>query len=247
VLRPKGWRGILEQVQKSLFLCRIHPFSKLNGFLRVEINMAKNLVEIPLDNITLKGNLSVPPKPKGMVIFSHGSGSGRFSPRNNSVASVLNQADIATLLLDLLTEEEDLIYENRFNINLLTQRLMNAVDWVQREPPLANLAIGFFGASTGAASALKAAATLGEEIAAVVSRGGRPDLAQEVLDQVVSPTLLIVGGNDFGVIELNQEALEKIPAEKKLAIVPSATHLFEEPGALEEVARLAKDWFLKYF
>jgi putative phosphoribosyl transferase len=210
--------------------------------------MAKNLVEIPLDNVTLKGNLTVPPKVRGMVVFSHGSGSGRFSPRNNYVAEVLNRANIATLLLDLLTEEEDLIYENRFNINLLTQRLMSVVDWVQREPPLANLAIGLFGASTGAASALKAAATLGrEEIAAVVSRGGRPDLAQEVLGEVTSPTLLIVGGEDVGVIELNEAALEKIPAEKKLAIVPGATHLFEEPGALEEVARLAKDWFLKYF
>ncbi len=209
--------------------------------------MAKNLVEISSDKITLKGNLTVPLKAKGIVIFSHGSGSGRFSPRNNYVANVLNQAKIATLLLDLLTEEEDLIYENRFNINLLTQRLMAAVDWVQREPALANLRIGFFGASTGAASALRAAATLGsEEIAAIVSRGGRPDLAQEVLDQVTSPTLLIVGGNDFGVIELNQAALEKIAAVKKLAIIPGATHLFEEPGALEEVARLAKDWFLKY-
>jgi dienelactone hydrolase len=209
--------------------------------------MAKNLVEIPIDNVTLKGNLTVPPKAKGMVIFSHGSGSGRFSARNNFVAEVLNRANIATFLLDLLTEEEDLIYENRFDIDLLTHRLLDTVDWVEHEPSLANLRIGFFGASTGAASALKAAATLKEDVAAVVSRGGRPDLAQEVLDQVISPTLLIVGGNDFGVIELNEEALKKIPAEKELVIIPGATHLFEEPGALEEVSRLAKDWFLKYF
>ncbi|HUW24140.1 MAG TPA: alpha/beta hydrolase [Patescibacteria group bacterium] len=209
--------------------------------------MAKNLVSLPLEGITLKGNLVVPPKARGIVVFSHGGGSGRFSPRNNFVAGTLNRIETATLLLDLLTEEEDLIYENRFNINLLTQRLMSAVDWVQREPALANLAIGFFGASTGAASALRAAATLGsEEIAAVVSRGGRADLAWKVLDQVLSPTLLIVGGEDVGVVELNQEAYEKIPAKKKLAIIPGATHLFEEPGALEEVSRLAREWFEKY-
>lgn len=206
----------------------------------------ENIVHIPINNLTLEGNLIIPHKPIGVVLFSHGSGSGRFSPRNQFVASVLNQAKIATLLLDLLTQEEDQIYENRFDIDLLTQRLLSAIDWLKKEKTIAGLKIGLFGASTGAASALRAAATLGKEISAVVSRGGRPDLAQAVLDKVVSPTLLIVGGQDFGVIELNQDAYEKIAAEKRLEIVPGASHLFEEPGALEEVARLAKDWFLKY-
>ena len=205
-----------------------------------------NEVHIPVNNISIEGNLVVPEQARGVVLFSHGSGSGRFSPRNQLVASVLNQAKIATLLLDLLTQEEDQIYENRFNIDLLTQRLLSAIDWLRKEKATVGLKIGLFGASTGAASALSAAAKLGKEISAVVSRGGRPDLAYAVLDKVVSPTLLIVGGNDFGVIELNQDSYKKILAEKKLAIVPGATHLFEEPGALEEVAQLAKDWFKKY-
>jgi len=205
-----------------------------------------NEVHIPVNNISIEGNLVVPEQARGVVLFSHGSGSGRFSPRNQLVASVLNQAKIATLLLDLLTQEEDQIYENRFNIDLLTQRLLSAIDWLRKEKATVGLKIGLFGASTGAASALSAAAKLGKEISAVVSRGGRPDLAYAVLDKVVSPTLLIVGGNDFGVIELNQDSYKKILSEKKLAIVPGATHLFEEPGALEEVAQLAKDWFKKY-
>lgn len=208
--------------------------------------MLKQAVKITINKIVLEGNLVIPPKSGGIVLFSHGSGSGRFSPRNNFVAQVLNQKKVSTLLLDLLTEEEDQIYENRFDIDLLTDRLVAAINWLGKDKDTAKLTIGLFGASTGSASALRAAALCGPKIRAVVSRGGRPDLAQEVLDRVASPTLLIVGGRDFGVIELNQDAYEKITAEKRLEIVPNATHLFEEPGALEEVARLAAEWFLGY-
>lgn len=203
-------------------------------------------VHIPANNFALEGNLAVPENAQGIVIFSHGSGSGRFSPRNNFVAKVLQENNLATLLLDLLTQAEDEIYENRFNIDLLTDRLLLAINWVKNFPETQNLKIGLFGASTGAASALRAASFLGPQIAAVVSRGGRPDLALEVLDKIQSPVLFIVGGNDELVLELNQEALEKIPADKKLEIIPGATHLFEEPGALEEVARLAANWFKQY-
>ncbi|MCL5090572.1 MAG: dienelactone hydrolase family protein [Patescibacteria group bacterium] len=204
-------------------------------------------IHIPIEDIVLKGNLVVPVKSQGLVIFSHGSGSGRLSPRNNYVADVLNEAKIGTLLLDLLTEIEDENYDNRFNIDLLTDRLLSAVVWSKKNPETQNLKIGLFGASTGAASALRVAANLEKKIAAVVSRGGRPDLAMEILNQVKSPTLLIVGGEDDIVIGLNEMAYEKLTAEKNLIIIPGATHLFEEPDTLEEVAKLAKNWFLKYF
>lgn len=181
------------------------------------------------------------------MLFAHGSGSSRFSPRNTYVAQVLNSAKIATFLFDLLTVEEDQVYENRFDINLLTLRLIAATFWVKKQTQTKDLKIGYFGASTGAASALIAAARAKSNIAAVVSRGGRPDLAMDVLAKVVSPTLLIVGDSDFGVIELNQQAYDALRAIKKLEIVKGATHLFEEPGALEEVAKLATNWFLVYF
>lgn len=210
-----------------------------NDFLKQE-------VKIQTDSITINGSLAVPKNAKSIVLFAHGSGSSRFSPRNQYVAKVLQNKGIATLLIDLLTEDEDLIYENRFNIDLLTQRLIDVFNWLKENPKTKSLVIGIFGASTGAASALKVAASLGKEIGAVVSRGGRPDLAMNVLEKIVSPTLLIVGGNDFGVIELNQKALENLKSIKKLEIVPDATHLFEEPGALEKVSELAKKWFNKY-
>ena len=203
-------------------------------------------IHLPIDSLALEGDLVVPEGALGIVIFSHGSGSGRFSPRNNFVAKVLQEHNLATLLLDLLTPQEDEVYENRFNIDLLTDRLLLAINWVKRSPETQKLKIELFGASTGAASALRAAAFLGPQVAAIVSRGGRPDLALEVLDKIQSPVLFIVGGNDELILELNQEALEKIPAEKKLEIIPGATHLFEEPGALEEVARLAANWFKQY-
>lgn len=198
-------------------------------------------VKIEIDSIELDGILNLPKKSKGVVIFAHGSGSSRFSPRNNFVAGVLQKAGLGTLLFDLLTEEEDAIYENRFNIDLIAKRLVAATKWFVREHK--NFKIGYFGASTGAAAALQSSAEIRAD--AIVSRGGRPDLAKN-LDKVKAPTLLVVGGYDDVVIELNKKAYEKIKAEKNLVIVPEATHLFEEPGKLEEVARLAKEWFVRH-
>jgi len=209
-------------------------------------NHLEQLVHIPIDSIKLEGSLALPRQSLGLVVFAHGSGSSRFSPRNNFVARVLREAGIGTLLMDLLTEEEDTVYQTRFNIDLLTERLLLATRWLQEQQRTKNLVIGYFGASTGAAAALKAAAAEGSKIAAVVSRGGRPDLAKEALVLVQSPTLLIVGGNDDIVIELNREAYARLKGKKQLVIVPGATHLFEEPGTLEEVARLATDWFKQY-
>lgn len=203
-------------------------------------------VEIALPAVTLLGNLVLPEAARGVVLFAHGSGSSRLSPRNTFVANVLNEARIGTLLFDLMTEEEDAVYERRFDIDLLTRRLIAATDWVQNQPETRGQAMGYFGASTGAAAALKAAAFFGPVIKAVVSRGGRPDLAEPDLNTVQSPTLLIVGGNDDQVIQLNQQAYERLSGIKKIEIVPGATHLFEEPGALEEAARLAGDWFTQY-
>jgi len=201
------------------------------------------LIKIPANAITLEGALGIPDDAQGIVLFAHGSGSSRHSPRNNFVAQVLREGGLATLLIDLLSEEEDLVYETRFDIDLLTRRLLTTTRWLQEQRETKDLPIGYFGASTGAAAALKAAAVLRGSIGAVVSRGGRPDLAGPDLAQVEAPTLLIVGGEDDIVIELNQHAYERMKTEKELSIVPGATHLFEEPGALEEVAQLARHWF----
>ncbi len=209
-------------------------------------NHLEQFVQIPIDSTKLEGSLSLPIQARGLVVFAHGSGSSRFSPRNNFVARILREAGIGTLLIDLLTEEEDTVYQTRFNIDLLTERLLQATRWSQKQQRTKDLVIGYFGASTGAAAALKAAAAEGSKIGAVVSRGGRPDLAKEALVLVQSPALLIVGGNDDIVIELNREAYGRLKGKKQLVIVPGATHLFEEPGALEEVARLATDWFKQY-
>lgn len=206
----------------------------------------EKLIQIPIDSIELEGNLVIPDGAKAIVLFSHGSGSSRLSPRNNFVAEVLQKAGIATLLFDLLTEEEDEVYETRFNIPLLTERLKAVTKWLVKQDEVKDLNIGYFGASTGAASALEAAAVLGNKIHAVVSRGGRPDMAMDLLPDVKAPTLLIVGGNDGPVIEMNESALAKLECEKKLHIVPGATHLFEESGALEEVAKLASEWFQEH-
>jgi putative phosphoribosyl transferase len=202
-------------------------------------------VNIPMDADVHEGALIVPPGAKGLVLFAHGSGSGRLSPRNNYVAGVLRESGVATLLFDLLTENEDRIYENRFDIDLLTQRLQLATEWAGQQAATRHLAVGYFGASTGAAAALKAAAALGPVIRAVVSRGGRPDMALEDLPRVQAPTLLIVGGNDDVVIELNRKAYRELRAEKELLIIPGATHLFEEPGTLEQVASAAAHWFAR--
>lgn len=206
----------------------------------------EKLIHIKANGVTIEGMLKVPDKAKGLVLFAHGSGSSRFSPRNNFVADVLNEGNLGTLLIDLLSREEDEVYQTRFNIELLSDRLIKVTDWLQKQPETKDLNLGLFGSSTGAAAALFVAARLKDQIKSVVSRGGRPDLAIPVLHQVVSPTLLIVGGNDFGVIELNQEAYEYLTCPKKFEIVEGATHLFEEPGCLEEVSKLAEKWFKKH-
>lgn len=207
------------------------------------LHETQQLVHIPADAITLEGELILPQGAQSVVAFAHGSGSSRHSPRNTFVAGVLQAAGLGTLLFDLLTRAEDTDYETRFDIALLTQRLIAATHWLQQQPQTKTLAIGYFGASTGAAAALQAAAALGSAIQAVVSRGGRPDLAGAALARVQASTLLIVGGEDHGVIELNRRAYAQLPGAKQLVIVPGATHLFEEPGTLEEVARLASEWF----
>ncbi|MBI3603060.1 MAG: dienelactone hydrolase family protein, partial [Nitrospirae bacterium] len=196
--------------------------------------------------VTLLGDLGLTEKPSGVVLFAHGSGSGRLSPRNRFVARVLQQGGVATLLLDLLTEDEADDRRKVFDIDLLADRLLAATEWLSRNPATQGLRLGYFGASTGAGAALQAAARLPASVAAVVSRGGRPDLAAPYLPQVTAPTLLIVGGEDEPVIQMNEEALDLLTCPKKLVIVPGATHLFEEPGTLEQVADLAKRWFLKY-
>ena len=202
-------------------------------------------VSIPIGTAMLKGDLILPMKSNAIVVFSHGSGSSRLSSRNQMVAKYLNEKHFGTLLFDLLTEEEDKYYHNRFDIDLLTKRLAGATEWLERHPAAKDCRIGYFGASTGAASALKAAAYL-PRIQAVVSRGGRPDLAMEQLSNVEAPTLLIVGGLDFEVLEMNKEAYLKLRCEKKLEVVAGATHLFEEAGKMEIVSELAGDWFEKY-
>jgi putative phosphoribosyl transferase len=207
----------------------------------------KRLTSIPAGPALLEGMLELPATPIGVVLFAHGSGSSRFSPRNNQVAAELIEAGIATLLLDLLTPAEDAAYRTRFDIDLLAARLHAAASWLGTEPLTAPLPLGLFGASTGAAAALRVAADSGTGIAAVVSRGGRPDLAGTALAHVIAPTLLIVGGEDGVVVDLNREAYEVLGCEKALEIVPGATHLFEEPGALEQVAELACGWFVRHF
>jgi putative phosphoribosyl transferase len=210
----------------------------------------ERLVRVAAGPVTLEGNLSLPERARGIVLFAHGSGSSRHSPRNRYVARVLNEAKLATLLVDLLTPDEEAVdlrtAHLRFDIGLLAGRLVGVTDWLTQYPDTRELRIGYFGASTGAAAALVAAAQHPDAVGAIVSRGGRPDLAGPALARVRAPTLLIVGGNDFEVVELNRRALAPLRCEKQLEIVPGATHLFEEPGALEEVARLAREWFERY-
>jgi putative phosphoribosyl transferase len=215
-----------------------------------ERTLAEQLVQITAETVTLEGNLNLPEGADAVVLFAHGSGSGRHSPRNRHVARVLNEAKLATLLIDLLTAEEEeidrLTAHLRFDIDLLARRLVHATDWLTHQSDTRRLRIGYFGASTGAAAALLAAAELPDLVVAIVSRGGRPDLAGPALPRVRAPTLLIVGGNDVQVIQLNRTALAQMLCEKQLVIIPGATHLFEEPGALDEVARLAREWFRRH-
>lgn len=211
-------------------------------------SLQEHEVAVPAGPILLEGSLQLPSQPRGVVVFSHGSGSGRFSPRNRFVATQLQKLGLGTLLLDLLTQTEDRDYGNRFDIDLLTQRLGHAVRFVRDHATTKTLPIGLFGASTGAASALRVAAAMSEDVLAVVSRGGRPDLAGPgVLEQVDVPTLLIVGGLDFEVIKLNELARDAlVQSERELVIIPGATHLFEESGMLDEVARIAAQWFIRH-
>lgn len=209
-------------------------------------NLREQTVHIPDGPARLEGAFALPPGASGVVLFAHGSGSSRHSPRNNYVAGVLRDAGLGTLLMDLLTPEEDRDYRTRFDIPLLTRRLEAATRWLRAEGT-PGLAVGYFGASTGAAAALQAAARLGSQVFAVVSRGGRPDLAgDDFLPRVTAPTLLIVGGYDHEVAILNRQAFDLLRCEKELSIVPGATHLFEEPGTLEAVARLAAVWFGRF-
>jgi putative phosphoribosyl transferase len=208
-------------------------------------------VKIPINEISaINGNLTTPQGANAVVVFAHGSGSGRFSPRNQYVAKVFNQAGIATLLIDLLTPEEEEIdvvtTEYRFNIELLAQRLVTATQWLKQDLKTSAMTFGFFGASTGAAAALIGAAKLPDIVKAVVSRGGRPDLAGNFLEQVESPTLFLVGGLDEVVLDLNRQAMAQMSAETRLVVVEGATHLFEEQGKLEEVAKLSSDWFVRH-
>lgn len=217
-----------------------------------ECGPSEHLVSIGLVKATLEGNLALPPHPCGVVLFAHGSGSSRNSPRNRFVAETLQSHGIGTLLMDLLTASEEETDRQtlllRFNIRLLAKRMAGATTWALRQPDLRGLSVGYFGASTGAAAALVAAAKLSGTVAAVVSRGGRPDLAGDDLGSVVAPTLLIVGGNDRAVIDLNEQALAELGcSEKQLLLIPGATHLFEESGTLEEVARVAAEWFSRHF
>ncbi|MDQ2950439.1 MAG: dienelactone hydrolase family protein [Acidobacteriota bacterium] len=204
-------------------------------------------VSVAANSVTLDGDLSIPGAAIGIVLFAHGSGSGRHSPRNRYVAQTLREHGLATLLIDLLTPSEEKLDLRtghlRFDIALLAERLVGASDWLAQNPDTQRLSLGYFGASTGAGAALVAAAQRPDRVGAVVSRGGRPDLAGPALAGVHAPTLLIVGGDDVPVIEMNREALGQLRSKKKLEIIPGATHLFEEPGALEEVARLASEWF----
>src|SRR4051812_12026276 len=210
----------------------------------------EGLVHVAIGPITLDGNLLVPPGATGIVLFAHGSGSSRFSSRNRYVASTLREGNLGTLLIDLLTPREEardnVTAELRFDIGMLADRLVGTVEWIRAQPGLSAMKIGLFGASTGGGAALVAAAARPKLIHAVVSRGGRPDLAGPALPRVEAPTLLIVGGNDVPVIAMNQDAYDQMHCERRLEIVPGATHLFEEPGTLEKVAELARDWFTRY-
>ncbi|MFC7095794.1 dienelactone hydrolase family protein [Halobaculum marinum] len=207
------------------------------------VDTATEQVGIRADGVRLEGELVVPGGATGLVVFAHGSGSSRHSPRNNAVASVLRDHGLGTLLFDLLTEEEDREYETRFDIDLLTERLLAATDWLRDREGTRDLHVGYFGSSTGAAAALRAAAERGDDVGAVVSRGGRVDLAADQLPAVTAPTLFLVGGADTTVLELNEEAASRLTCPNQLTVIEGAGHLFEGPGELERVADLAAEWF----
>jgi len=230
-------------VQRTAYIEVLHTSAKFHKCMSAPVKISSG-------KVVLEGDLTLPRQGRGIVVFAHGSGSSRHSPRNRRVARVLQDAGLATLLMDLLTVEEEAVdirtAHLRFDIGLLAERLAGATDWLTENDLTQHLNIGYFGASTGAAAALVAAAERRGAVKAVVSRGGRPDLAFDYLPKVKAPTLLIVGGDDEPVIGMNRDAMEKMKAQCKLVIVPGATHLFEEPGKLDEVAKLARDWFLRY-
>jgi len=209
--------------------------------------MIRHSLQVFLNRTFLEGTLTLPPSPRGLVLFAHGSGSSRWSPRNQAVAEGLAEGGIATFLFDLLSPDEDRSMRCRFDIDLLTHRLTDVTHWIKDRDDVSSLPIGYFGASTGAAAALRAAAILGDRISAVVSRGGRPDLAREALFEVTCPVLLLVGSRDYEVLDLNNQAYEALGGEKELLLISGATHLFEEPGALDEVTKDSKSWFLRHF
>ncbi len=215
-----------------------------------ESGVKERFVHVTADGLALEGDLVLPKDAQGIIVFAHGSGSSRHSPRNQYVARMLAEAGFATLLFDLLTTEEERedMWKGhlRFDVSMLSRRLISATEWVMKNADTRGFPIGYFGASTGAAAALIAASKRPDIVKAVVSRGGRPDLAGAALSRVKAPTLLIVGGNDYSIIGINQDALNQLNVEKRLAVIPGATHLFEEPGALEEVSRLAAEWFLDH-
>lgn len=206
----------------------------------------EKIIHVAHQKTLMEGMLKIPDQPQGIVVFAHGSDSSRFSPRNNFVANILYDAGLATLLIDLLAIEEGAVYQKRFDIHLLTDRLAAIIHWIKNQSETKALPIGLFGASTGAAAALHAASQMSNDVKAVVSRGGRPDLAIDILPNVAAPTLFIVGGNDFEVLRLNQKAYELLTAIKHFEIVPNATHLFEEAGCLDQVALLARQWFIQH-
>ena len=212
-----------------------------------EFRSCQQEVRIEGEGVSVGGFLAIPEGASSIVLFAHGSGSSRFSSRNSYVASVLHEAGMATLLFDLLMEHEEADRRNVFDIDLLASRLVLATEWVKSNERTAALSLGYFGASTGSAAALKASVITEHRVYAIVSRGGRPDMALDVIDRVEAPTLLIVGGADYGVIDLNEAAYERLRCEKRLVLIPGATHLFEESGALEKVSLIAKEWFLQHF
>jgi dienelactone hydrolase len=245
-----AWYDHFDQTSDGEVLDLLRRGRAFGQHARVKAAPMEQHMKIRVAKGEVAGTLSIPPAPLGLVIFAHGSGSGRFSPRNQYVARVLQERGLATLLMDLLTPQEETVdevtREHRFDIPLLASRLARAKEWAATNPPTANLRVGYFGSSTGGGAALLAAGERPENVGAVVSRGGRPDLAGDALPKVVAPTLLIVGGLDDVVIDLNAEAKERMRADAKLHIVPGATHLFEEPGTLEEVAGAAADWFAEH-
>ncbi|MDY6941804.1 MAG: dienelactone hydrolase family protein [Pseudomonadota bacterium] len=248
--RRREWRNRYPGLRRHRSRERWYPTDEPAQHDQASLSCAAKAVELELQHVRLPGLLTLPPQASGLVVFAHGSGSSRLSPRNQLVAQALQQANLGTLLFDLLTEteeqEDQATRRHRFDIDLLSGRLVDATAWLAHQPDTENLRYGYFGASTGAAAAIRAAAESEWGVEAIVSRGGRPDLAGPALVSVTAPTLLIVGGADIEVLRLNEQAMAQMHTRVGLEIIPGATHLFEEPGALQQVAKLAQRWFTRY-